>query len=42
MKLLKRICNLIFNTHFDTSDFVMPSRQRLIANMYRPYGISDW
>ena len=42
MKLLKKLCNLFFGTHYDTSDFVMPSKQRVITNMYRPYGSSDY
>lgn len=42
MRLIKILSNLIFNTKFDTSDFIMPSKQRLMRNALREYGVRDW
>jgi len=42
MRLLKKLSNLIFGTQFDTDVYVMPSKQRLIQNMYREYAHRDW
>lgn len=42
MRLLKKFCNLVFGTNYDTARHIPPSKERLIRNMYREYGARDW
>lgn len=37
MKTIKQLSNILFGTNYITDDFIMPSKKRLIANMYRHY-----
>lgn len=42
MRYLKMISNFVFGTNFNTCRYSTPSKQKLIENMYRPYGYRDW
>jgi len=42
MRTLKLLCNLIFGTSFSTDDYTMPSKQLLMRNALREYGVRDY
>ena len=44
MNLLKKLCNLLFGTHYhvDIEKYHAPSKEQLVRNMYREYGAKDW
>jgi hypothetical protein len=42
MHIINRLLNLILGGNRPTTKYIPPSKERLIANMYREHGCRDW